>query len=130
MVAAVLEQVGEGLADPAVLGQVDQAKAQVGLERVDELFGRHDGRRGPRGHLPVPREDVVIWRADLKQELSLIGQSVGKRLFGLRIVSTGGTKADFFRVVVLRSMLMNAIPEITEVVDATDHDAGENPFYT
>ncbi len=22
------------------------------------------------------------------------------------------------------------IPEVTEVVDATDHDAGENPFYT
>jgi Rad3-related DNA helicase len=49
------------------------------LERVDELFGRHDGRRGPRGHLEVPREDVVIWRADLKQELSLIGRSVGQR---------------------------------------------------
>jgi Fe/S biogenesis protein NfuA len=30
----------------------------------------------------------------------------------------------------IRSMLMNAIPEITEVVDATDHAAGENPFYT
>ncbi|MEL6982958.1 MAG: NifU family protein, partial [Actinomycetota bacterium] len=30
----------------------------------------------------------------------------------------------------IRSMLMNAIPEITEVVDATDHSAGENPFYT
>ena len=30
----------------------------------------------------------------------------------------------------IRSMLMGAIPEITEVVDATDHSAGENPFYT
>ncbi len=30
----------------------------------------------------------------------------------------------------IRSMLMDAIPEITEVVDATDHAAGENPFYT
>ena len=30
----------------------------------------------------------------------------------------------------IRSMLMNAIPEITEVIDATDHSAGENPFYT
>lgn len=27
-------------------------------------------------------------------------------------------------------MLMEAIPEITEVIDATDHAAGENPFYT
>ncbi len=30
----------------------------------------------------------------------------------------------------IRSMLMGAIPEITEVVDATDHAAGENPFYS
>lgn len=26
--------------------------------------------------------------------------------------------------------ILEHIPEITEVVDATDHDAGENPFYT
>ncbi len=30
----------------------------------------------------------------------------------------------------IRTMLMEAIPEITEVVDATDHSAGENPFYS
>jgi Fe/S biogenesis protein NfuA len=30
----------------------------------------------------------------------------------------------------IRRMLMGALPEITEVVDATDHSAGENPFYT
>jgi Fe/S biogenesis protein NfuA len=30
----------------------------------------------------------------------------------------------------IRSMLMNALPEITDVIDATDHAAGENPFYT
>lgn len=30
----------------------------------------------------------------------------------------------------IRSMLMDALPEITDVVDATDHAAGENPFYS
>jgi Fe/S biogenesis protein NfuA len=30
----------------------------------------------------------------------------------------------------IRTMLMDALPEITDVVDATDHAAGENPFYT
>ncbi|MGH1492500.1 MAG: NifU family protein [Acidimicrobiales bacterium] len=30
----------------------------------------------------------------------------------------------------IKSMLMNALPEITDVLDATDHSAGENPFYT
>ncbi len=30
----------------------------------------------------------------------------------------------------IRKMLMSALPEITDVIDATDHAAGENPFYT
>ncbi len=30
----------------------------------------------------------------------------------------------------ITKMLMDALPEITEVIDATDHTAGENPFYT
>jgi len=30
----------------------------------------------------------------------------------------------------IKTMLMSALPEITDVVDATDHAAGENPFYT
>ena len=25
--------------------------------------------------------------------------------------------------------IKEAIPEVTEVIDTTDHDAGENPFY-
>jgi len=29
----------------------------------------------------------------------------------------------------IRKMLLGALPEITEVIDATDHSAGENPFY-
>lgn len=30
----------------------------------------------------------------------------------------------------ITQMLKDALPEITEVIDATDHTAGENPFYT
>ncbi len=30
----------------------------------------------------------------------------------------------------ISKMLVEALPEITEVIDATDHSAGENPFYT
>jgi Fe/S biogenesis protein NfuA len=30
----------------------------------------------------------------------------------------------------IRTMLMDALPEITDVIDATDHSAGENPFYS
>ncbi len=30
----------------------------------------------------------------------------------------------------IKTSIMEAIPEVTEVIDATDHSAGENPFYT
>lgn len=30
----------------------------------------------------------------------------------------------------IRRSILDAIPEVTDVVDATDHTAGENPFYT
>ena len=30
----------------------------------------------------------------------------------------------------IKTMLMDSLPEITDVVDATDHAAGENPFYS
>ncbi len=30
----------------------------------------------------------------------------------------------------IRTIIMDALPEITDIVDATDHSAGENPFYT
>ena len=30
----------------------------------------------------------------------------------------------------IRTAIMDAIPEVAEVIDTTDHAAGENPFYT
>jgi Fe/S biogenesis protein NfuA len=30
----------------------------------------------------------------------------------------------------IQKSILEHIPEITEVVDATDHEAGENPYYT
>lgn len=30
----------------------------------------------------------------------------------------------------IKTMLLDALPELTDVIDATDHSAGENPFYT
>ena len=39
--------------------------------------------------------------------------------------SARGTLED-----VVRRILMRSVPELTDVVDVTDHDAGENPFYS
>ena len=30
----------------------------------------------------------------------------------------------------IQRAIVEAVPEITEVVDATDHSAGDNPFYS
>jgi Fe/S biogenesis protein NfuA len=29
----------------------------------------------------------------------------------------------------IQTAIKEAIPEVTEIIDATDHDAGENPYY-
>lgn len=46
----------------------------------------------------------------------------------------GGCQGCAVSAVTLREGIQKAIvtyvPEITEVVDVTDHDAGENPYYT
>jgi Fe/S biogenesis protein NfuA len=46
----------------------------------------------------------------------------------------GGCQGCAVSAVTLREGIQKAIlenvPEITEVVDSTDHEAGENPFYT
>ena len=50
------------------------------------------------------------------------------------ITMGGGCQGCAVSAVTLREGIQKAIlehiPEITEVVDTTDHDAGENPFYT
>jgi Fe/S biogenesis protein NfuA len=30
----------------------------------------------------------------------------------------------------IQKAILEAIPEVTEVIDATDHAAGDNPFYS
>ncbi len=30
----------------------------------------------------------------------------------------------------IKTMLLDALPDLTDVIDSTDHSAGENPFYT
>ena len=46
----------------------------------------------------------------------------GRRLPGLRRVRHDPARGH-------RPPIREAIPEVTEVVDTTDHDAGENPYY-
>lgn len=52
----------------------------------------------------------------------------------VKVIMGGGCQGCAASAMTLRdgikSMLMSALPEITDVVDTTDHGAGENPFYT
>jgi ATP-dependent DNA helicase DinG len=123
-------------------GVVDEAfatdvRAEDILERVDELFGRHDGRGGPRGHLDVPREDVVVWRADLKQELALIGRSVGERASEFGEVQLPAYASKVFpEAARLAQTAVERIEFVANVADAEamrvqeEDDEGENEAVT
>ena len=61
---------------------------------------------------------------------SLVGVDGSKAI----VTMGGGCQGCAASAMTLRDgisqMLLEALPEITEVIDATDHAAGENPFYT
>lgn len=62
---------------------------------------------------------------------SLVGVGEDNRVF---VTMGGGCQGCAASAATLREgirrSIMDAIPEVTDVVDATDHAAGENPFYT
>ena len=62
---------------------------------------------------------------------SLVGRRGPRPVF---VTMGGGCQGCAVSALTLREgiqkSILEHIPEVTEVVDATDHDAGENPFYT
>ena len=100
------------------------------------------GRRGHRAHGHDRREDPPAPRAvdqpgpRLPRRLRRAGAHRGDRGGGIRAVVTmgGGCQGCAVSAITLRegieAAIKEAIPEVTEIVDGTDHDAGENPYFT
>ena len=85
-------------------GPVAQRVLQVLNEQINPAIAAHGGRRPRRrrgaDRLPAPQR----WLSGLRDGCRHLRQGIEVAIFG-------------------------AVPEITEVVDATDHASGANPYY-
>ncbi len=146
-------------ADDDVVYNQGELIVMVPADSVDALWGatldlpsaegqgglviRNPHRPDPRAGLDVELSGTVTERVQqlLDQQInpSLASHGGFASLVEVRestavITMGGGCQGCAVSAVTLREGIQKAIlehiPEITEVVDTTDHDAGENPFYT
>jgi Fe/S biogenesis protein NfuA len=152
------EERAEAADDDLIYNQGDLV-VMVPADSVDSLWGatldlpaaesqgglviRNPNRPDPMGSMDVELSGTVEERVNqlLTQQInpSLAAHGGFAKLESIidskAVVTMGGgcqgcaVSAMTLREGIQKSILQH-VPEITEVVDATDHDAGENPFYT
>ena len=104
--------------------------------------------RNPNRPNPLEGIDVDLSGSPAEKVTQLLEQSINPALashggFALLerveddkayVTMGGGCQGCAVSALTLRegieAAILEAVPEITEVVDTTDHEAGENPFYT
>ena len=152
------EERAEAADDDVVYNQGDLV-VMVPADSVDSLWGatldlpsaegqgglviRNPNRPDPLANLDIELTGTVTERVQqlLDQQINPALASHGgfASLVEVRestavVTMGGGCQGCAVSAVTLREGIQKAIlenvPEITEVVDLTDHDAGENPFYT
>ena len=118
---------------------------------LDLPAGGSDGGlvlRNPNRPNPLAGIDVDLSGSPAEKVTQLLEQSINPALashggFALLerveddkayVTMGGGCQGCAVSALTLRegieAAILEAVPEITEVVDTTDHEAGENPFYT
>ena len=104
----------------------------------DGPFSFEDGERNPLARGLVITDAVIgivedggLHAIDVRGTVALVGVDEDDRVF---VTMGGGCQGCAASAATLRDgirrSIQEAIPEVTDVVDATDHEAGENPFYT
>jgi Fe/S biogenesis protein NfuA len=105
--------------------------------------------RNPNRPNPLAGEDIELSGTTEEKIRQLLEQSINPALAshggfavldrleeGTRAVVTmgGGCQGCAVSAITLRegieAAIKEAIPEVTEIIDGTDHDAGENPYFT
>ena len=108
------------------------------MSPVPAILGKHVARRdGPRSDAEI-REDVQsLLEDEVNQAVARHGGKIS--LVDVKgaivyITMSGGCQGCGAASVTLKHgvevMIRQQIPEVVQVVDATDHAAGKNPFYT
>jgi len=66
-------------------------------------------------YMPITGVLVCIWAVITIVFVARYGQSIGKRICGIKVVRTDGSKASFWRIFLLRN-LVNGIPSLIPIV--------------
>ena len=95
-----------GLADLELTGDTAEKVNQLLAERINPALAAHGG----------------------------FAQLVGVDGTKVYVMMGGGCQGCSMSAMTLsegiKSQILEAIPEVTDVIDSTDHSAGENPFYS
>lgn len=99
--------VPEAILEKGVAGPLAQVAARVLEEQVNPSIASHGGRA-----------DLVALDEDAKIAYVMMGGGCQGCSLSRMTLSDG-----------IATMLREAIPELTDVIDVTDHASGQNPFY-
>lgn len=142
-----------------VVALVDDVTVWVPAASVDDLRGsvldlpvasaagglvlRNPNRPDPLGGVDLDAADSVEEKIELLLEAvinpglashggfaSLVGVEEGRAFVTMGGGCQGCAMSQATLVQGIQATIVDAIPEVSEVVDATDHGAGENPFYS
>lgn len=118
----------------AVIRDLLTSAAPAVLDSVPDLDG-HTGQDGPRDRTQLRRVIERLFEREINPRVAAHGGSIrvvdldGDRL---SISMHGGCQGCASSQVTVRSsvevLVRRVAPEITEIVDVTDHAAGENPY--
>ena len=142
----VREQAGLTVIIPAAdVEKLQGATLDVpGLPGQGGLVLRNPNRPNPLGDLSaleltgeLPDKVQQLLDGQINPALAMHGgmaELVGVEGQNVLVRMGGGCQGCSMSMLTLRegitAMIKDALPEVEEVIDVTDHDAGENPFYT
>ena len=98
------------------------------------ILGRPHGDRGILNSVGyLPEERGLYKKMSVRDVLRFLAELKGVDGDKVYVLMGGGCQGCAVSAMTLRegiaASITGAIPEITEVIDVTDHDAGENPYY-
>ena len=130
----------EDTAWPAILDRVEQALTKASIGRAPEPPApkpEPEERRSPEGEAGLRARVEAVIQERINPGLDSHGGYLelldvqGTKLF---VHMGGGCQGCAMSAATLKqgveSILRSEIPEITEILDTTDHAAGENPYFT
>ena len=110
---ALILGVAEG---PAIFGGI-KAMAAGGTAAMTDRMAVLSAIYLHNPYMPITGVLFCIWAIITILFVARNGQSIGKRICGIKVVRTDGSKASFWRIFLLRN-LVNGIPSVIPIVSS------------